>query len=66
MTKGIAIGLLIVGVVLLIWAFQASNSFSSDVSRVLTDSPTDKTIWLFVGGILALVAGIFGLARKQN
>jgi hypothetical protein len=66
MAKGIAVGLIIVGVVLLIWAFQASESFSSDVSRFFNDSPTDKTIWLFVGGVLALVAGVFGLSRKQN
>ncbi len=66
MAKGLSLGLLIVGVVLLVWAFQASNSLNDELSRAFTGSPTDRTIWLFVGGILSLVVGLVGLIRKQN
>ena len=58
-----AIILIVVGVVLLFLGLQASNSFSSGVSRFFTGSPTDRTIWLLVGGGAALIAGLFVLKR---
>ena len=48
MNKSIAVALLVVGIVLIIWGVGASESFSSDVSRFFTGSPTDKTVWLMV------------------
>lgn len=59
--KGLSVGLLVAGVVLIIWGVSASESFSSDVSRAFTGSPTDRTIWLLVGGIIMSIAGAFGL-----
>jgi len=64
--KGISVALLVVGVVLVIWGVRASDSFSSDVSRFFTDSPTDKAIWLMVGGIVAAVVGLFGILRGEK
>ena len=51
--------LLLVGVVLIVFGINASESFSSDVSRFFTGSPTNKTIWLLVGGIASAVLGLF-------
>ena len=65
MNKGLAIGLVIAGALLLIWGIQEANSFSSDVSRFFTDSPTDRSIWLIVLGVVAMAAGLFGLGRRQ-
>jgi hypothetical protein len=42
---------------------QATNSFSSDLSRFFTGSPTDKAVWMLIGGIAAGVIGLFGLTR---
>lgn len=64
MNKALALGLLAVGILLIILGVNASNSFSSDVSRFFTGSPTDKTVWLLIGGIIAVVAGLVGLARS--
>ena len=61
MNKGISITLLTVGVVLIIYGVSASNSFGSDVSRFFTGSPTDKTIWLLIGGVITAVVGLGGL-----
>lgn len=63
MYRGIAVALLAVGVVLIIWGISASESFGSDVSRFFTGSPTDKTMWLLIGGIAAAIVGLFGLFR---
>ena len=63
MNKPVSLALLVVGVILLIFGISASNSFSSDVSRFFSGSPTDKAIWMTIGGAAALVAGLFGLFR---
>ena len=65
MNKLISLAILAGGIVLVIYGASASNSFSSDVSRFFTGSPTDKTIWLLVGGIVAIIIGLVGLLRGQ-
>ncbi len=60
MNRVIYIVLLVVGVVLLVWGVRASESFSSDVSRFFTGSPTDKAIWLVIGGIASSGLGLLG------
>ena len=45
---------------------QATNSFGSDVSRFFTGSPTDKAIWMVIGGIVASVIGLAGLMRGSK
>jgi len=61
MNKGIFIALLVGGVILAGFGINASNSFGSDVSRFFTGSPTDKAVWMLVGGIILGVAGLAGL-----
>jgi Protein of unknown function (DUF3185) len=59
----VSVALLIGGVVLIVMGVSATNSFSSDVSRFFTGSPTDKSIWMLIGGLVAAVIGLFGLFR---
>ncbi len=47
------------GIVLLILGFNVSQSFGSDVSRFFTGNPTDRTLWLIIGGAVAVVVGLF-------
>jgi len=61
MYKGLSLALLVVGVLLLGWGVTASDSFSSDVSRFFTGSPTDRTVWLMISGIAAGLIGLGGL-----
>ncbi|WP_233799654.1 DUF3185 family protein [Paraburkholderia sp. HP33-1] len=62
MTKAISIALIVGGIVLLYFGGQAFNSVSSDVSRFLTGSPTNKAIVLIVAGVVATLAGLTGVA----
>jgi hypothetical protein len=57
MNKGIGIALLVVGIVLVIYGFNASDSVSSGVSRAFTGTPTEKTIGLLLGGAVAIIVG---------
>lgn len=61
MNKPLSIALLIIGVLLIGYGIQASDSVGSEISRAFTGSPTDRTIWLLVGGIAAAVVGLFGI-----
>ena len=57
MNRILGIVLLIVGLLLTIMGITESDSFSSEVSRFFTGSPTDRSIWLLVSGIASIVVG---------
>ena len=58
MNRIVSLGLLVGGVVLVVLGVNAMNSFSSDVSRFFTGSPTDKAVWMLIGGVVAAVVGL--------
>jgi len=58
MNKIVGLALLVGGAVLLITGITATNSFSSDFSRFFTGSPTDKSVWMVIGGIVAVIVGL--------
>jgi hypothetical protein len=61
MKQIIGIALLVVGIILLCMAYDSYHSAASGVSRVVTGTSTDKTLWLVVGGIFGTLAGLGGL-----
>lgn len=66
MNKIVSLALLAGGVVLIIIGINATNSFGSDVSRFFTGSPTDKAVWMLIGGIVAVVVGLAGTLRGSK
>ena len=66
MDKTISLAMLAGGILLVIFGVNASNSLSSDISRVFTDAPTNKAIWMLVGGIVVTVIGAMGLLRGSK
>lgn len=67
MNKGIGLALLVVGIVLIVYGAHSSDSAASHVSNFFTGSPTNKALWLLIGGIGAAVAGavmLFVPARR--
>lgn len=66
MNKIVSLALLVGGVVLMILGINAMNSFGSDVSRFFTGSPTDKAVWMLIGGIVATVIGLLGTLRGSK
>lgn len=63
MNKTIGIVLLAVGIVLIIFGVNSSNSFNSDVSRFFSGHPTDETVWFLIGGIAACIIGAVALLK---
>jgi hypothetical protein len=66
MNKLVSVGLLVGGVALVVMGISASNSFGSDVSRFFTGSPTDKAMWMLIGGAVAVAVGFFGTMRGSK
>ena len=58
MSRLLSLALLGGGIVLIVIGFNATNSFGSDVSRFFTRSPTDKAIWMLIGGVVAVLVGL--------
>lgn len=57
MHKVLGIVFLAIGVVLLIFGISSADSLASDVSRFFTGEPTDRAMWLLIGGVASLALG---------
>ncbi len=66
MNNIVGLALFAIGIVLLIFGFNESQSFSSDVSRFFTGNPTDRSIWMVVGGAAAVIIGLVLAIRGQK
>jgi Na+/phosphate symporter len=66
MNKGIGIALLVVGIALIVYGMQASDSVSSGVSRAFTGAPTNRTVAFLVGGAASAIIGLFMTIRSRR
>jgi cytochrome c biogenesis factor len=66
MNRQIGFILLIAGVALLIWGIGMTGSFSSEISRAFTGSPTDKTMMVLIAGGICTALGAYQLSRKDR
>ena len=57
MRNPLGIILILAGFVLLVMGFSASDSFSSRVSKFFTGNPTDRSVWMMIGGVVAIGVG---------
>lgn len=61
MNKASSLALLAVGVILLVFGLNSADSVSSEVTEAFTGSPTDKSIWLIVLGVIGIISGGAGM-----
>ena len=66
MNKPISLALLVGGIILLIFGSNESDSIGSSFSRFFTGNPTDKAVWLIIGGVVATIVGAAGLLRGSK
>jgi len=62
--KIIGIVLLVIGVALLVWGYNISESVSGQISETFTGSPGDKAMFMYIGGAICAAVGIFSLIKK--
>jgi len=58
MKKAIGALLLVAGIALIVYGFDASDSVRADVPAVFSGAPALKTMWLLLGGSAASVVGV--------
>lgn len=66
MNKSISLALLVTGVILIISGVAASDSAASGISRFFTGHPTERTMWLLIGGAILTIVGAAGLLRGSR
>ncbi len=66
MNRIVSLGLLVGGVVLIVYGVSALDSIGSSFSRLFTGTPTDKTMWLIIGGVVCSAIGLAGIARDSK
>lgn len=66
MNKAIGIALLVVGLILAVYGINASDSASSGISRIFTGAPTNKALWLLLGGIGSAIVGAVFIFRPSG
>lgn len=57
--------LLVVGIVLLGWGYNVSQSISSQFSEAFSGSPSDKAMYLFIAGGICAALGVFQIIRSK-
>ena len=67
MNKIFSIAILVAGIVLLVFGINAHDSLVSNAKEVVTGTPTDKSMWLIILGIIGIIVGGLGsLFRRSN
>ena len=57
MNKALGIAPLAASIVLLVFGISETDSFASHFSRFFTGNPTDKSMWLVLGGVASFLVG---------
>ncbi len=50
---------------MLLLGINESQSTASEISKILRNSPTDRSIWFFVGGGVALIVGLYMVLARR-
>jgi hypothetical protein len=67
MFRMVGVAVFVLGVVLLVMGISAADSIGSSFSRFFTGNPTDKSIWLMLGGVVCILSGAGGfIAFRGN
>ena len=53
------------GLVVLGIGVNAANSVVSETSSAITGAPTDKALWMMIGGGVVALVGLIGLCRRS-
>ena len=61
--RAVGVGLLVAGLALLVFGLDSSGSLANELSETFTGAPTDRTMWMIVGGIgTAAVGAVLAIA----
>lgn len=62
--KVIGLAFTVIGIGVIIWGLQLSDSVSNELTELVTGSPKDRVMQYYIGGAVSLVIGLFLVAKK--
>ena len=62
--KIVSIILIVIGAGLAFWGYQKSTGVGSQLSNVLTGSPSDTVMMFYIGGAACIAVGLFLFIKK--
>lgn len=51
---------------MLVWGRKIADSFGSQVQQVFTGAPTDRAMYLYIGGIVLIILGVAQFFWKRK
>ena len=62
--KLIGLVFLVVGIILIAWGFNESESVNNKLARALSGTSSDRVLWFYLSGGVCAVIGAFNLLKK--
>jgi len=59
MRSAIGIVCLVIGVGLLVWGYREAQTLKGQLHRLVSSSTDNRVTWMYVGGAVLCVAGVF-------
>lgn len=66
MNRLIPVLVLIAGLILLGVGINAANSAASETTELVTGTPSNKALWLMIGGGAVALFGLIGMIRGRH
>ncbi len=66
MKMPIALAILVVGIILLLFGLNSSQSILDSFSRIFSGQFSDRTMWFIVGGSVCVVVGLYGTYNNRR
>ena len=66
MNTALSAALLVGGIILLVFGWKEHQSAGSEISKFFTGNPTDRAMWMLIGGAVLAVVGLVGLLRGRS
>lgn len=62
--KILSIVLVVVGIALLVWGFQMSDSIGNQLTESVTGAAMDEVMYRYIGGAICLAVGAYLFLKK--
>ena len=66
MNTALSVAFLVGGIALLIFGYNEYQSAGSEISKFFSGNPSDRSMWMLIGGGVLAAIGLVGLMRRSR
>jgi len=66
MNRAASLAILVAGIILLVFGINAHGSLASGAKEIVTGTPTDKSMWLIILGVIGIIVGGLGSLFRRG